>query len=111
MALPETFEWSQLTSDQSEILEAYFALSQEREPTSIGSGEILQWFRDRLLDVNYIGCRLTPATRRRSALQREQRGHHRVPPSDHRAPADPPRTHVTARVASVLLPAVTERVS
>lgn len=47
MALPETFEWSQLTSDQSEILEAYFALFREREPTSIGSGEILQWFRDR----------------------------------------------------------------
>ena len=47
MALPETFEWSQLTRDQSEILEAYFALFREREPTSIGSGEILQWFRDR----------------------------------------------------------------
>lgn len=47
MALPETFEWSQLTNDQSEILEAYFALFREREPTSIGSGEILQWFRDR----------------------------------------------------------------
>lgn len=47
MALPETFEWSQLTGDQSEILEAYFALFREREPTSIGSGEILQWFRDR----------------------------------------------------------------
>ena len=46
MALPETFEWSQLTGDQSEILEAYFALFREREPTSIGSGEILQWFRD-----------------------------------------------------------------
>lgn len=46
MALPESFEWSQLTSDQSEILEAYFALFREREPTSIGSGEILQWFRD-----------------------------------------------------------------
>ncbi|MDO9022849.1 MAG: hypothetical protein Q8S73_28770 [Deltaproteobacteria bacterium] len=47
MAVPETFEWSQLTRDQSEILEAYFALFREREPTSIGSGEILQWFRDR----------------------------------------------------------------
>ncbi len=47
MALPETFEWSQLTNDQSEILEAYFARFRERESTSIGSGEILQWFRDR----------------------------------------------------------------
>nr|MBK7070515.1 hypothetical protein [Deltaproteobacteria bacterium] len=36
-----------MTNDQSEILEAYFALFREREPTSIGSGEILQWFRDR----------------------------------------------------------------
>nr|MBK7069854.1 hypothetical protein [Deltaproteobacteria bacterium] len=41
MALPETFEWSQLTNDQSEILEAYFALFRGAEPTSIGSGEIL----------------------------------------------------------------------
>jgi hypothetical protein len=31
MAVPEPFEWSQLTRDQSEILEAYFALFRERE--------------------------------------------------------------------------------
>ena len=49
MAAPDTaaYDWSQLTSDRAEILEAYFALYQEREATSIGSGEITQWFRAR----------------------------------------------------------------
>ena len=41
------FDWSRLTSDHAEILEAYFALFRERDPTTIGSGEIVRWFRDR----------------------------------------------------------------
>ena len=40
------FDWSHLTSDHAEILEAYFALFRERDPTTIGSGEIVRWFRD-----------------------------------------------------------------
>ena len=46
MAAPDTAanDWSQLTSDRAEILEAYFALYQERDATSIGSGESTQWF-------------------------------------------------------------------
>jgi len=49
MAAPDTatYDWSQLTNDRAEILEAYFALFRERDPTTIGSGEIVQWFRDR----------------------------------------------------------------
>lgn len=39
------FDWRSLTSDRASILEAYFALFRERDPTTIGSGEIVQWFR------------------------------------------------------------------
>ena len=39
--------WDHLTDNHAAILEAYFSLYQEREPTTIGSGEILGWFRDR----------------------------------------------------------------
>lgn len=47
MAAPDTaaYDWSQLTEDRAEILEAYFALFRQREPTTIGSGEIVRWFR------------------------------------------------------------------
>lgn len=41
------FDWSSLTSDRAAILEAYFALFRERDPTTIGSGEIVRWFRER----------------------------------------------------------------
>jgi|JI10StandDraft_1071094.scaffolds.fasta_scaffold557260_1 hypothetical protein len=41
------FDWSRLTDDHAEILEAYFALFRERDPGTIGSGEIVRWFRDR----------------------------------------------------------------
>jgi hypothetical protein len=36
---------ARLTSDRAAILEAYFALFREQEPTTIGSGEIVRWFR------------------------------------------------------------------
>ncbi|MDX2088190.1 MAG: hypothetical protein SFX73_10075 [Kofleriaceae bacterium] len=39
------FDWSRLTSDRAAILEAYFALFREQEPTTIGSGEIVRWFQ------------------------------------------------------------------
>ena len=39
------FDWGRLTSDRAAILEAYFALFREQEPTTIGSGEIVRWFR------------------------------------------------------------------
>ncbi|MFO0606846.1 MAG: hypothetical protein U0324_26980 [Polyangiales bacterium] len=41
------FDWSRLTDDHAEILEAYFALFRERDPATIGSGEIVRWFRER----------------------------------------------------------------
>ena len=49
MAMPEptAFNWSHLTNDHAEILEAYFVLFREREPTTIGSGEVVRWFRER----------------------------------------------------------------
>ena len=49
MALPETptFDWSRLTDDSAEILESYFALFRERDPATIGSGEVVRWFRER----------------------------------------------------------------
>lgn len=49
MAEPESpaFDWSSLTSDRAEILESYFALFRERDPSTIGSGEIVRWFRER----------------------------------------------------------------
>lgn len=40
------FDWTSLTGDRAEILEAYFALYRERDPTTIGSGEITRWFRE-----------------------------------------------------------------
>ena len=47
MAEPQTdpIDWSHLTDLHAAILEAYFSLYQERDPTTIGSGEILHWFR------------------------------------------------------------------
>jgi len=39
------FDWGRLTSDRAAILEAYFALFREQEPTTIGSGEIVRWFQ------------------------------------------------------------------
>ena len=39
--------WNHMTDTRAEILEAYFSLYQTREPTTIGSGEILHWFRER----------------------------------------------------------------
>jgi len=47
MAVPKSpaFDWSSLTRDRAEILSAYFALFCELDPVSIGSGEIVQWFR------------------------------------------------------------------
>lgn len=49
MAQPESpaFDWSSLTRDRAEILSAYFALFCELDPASIGSGEIVRWFRER----------------------------------------------------------------
>ena len=44
---PHAFDWSRLTDDHAEILEAYFALFRARDPATIGSGEIVRWFRDR----------------------------------------------------------------
>lgn len=41
------FDWDHLTDHHASILEAYFALYQERDPRTIGSGEILRWFRER----------------------------------------------------------------
>lgn len=48
MVVPESpaFDWSSLTNDHAAILEAYFALFREQEPTTIGSGEIVRWFRE-----------------------------------------------------------------
>jgi hypothetical protein len=48
MVLPESpaFDWSHVTDDHAEILEAYFALFRERDPITIGSGEIVRWFRE-----------------------------------------------------------------
>jgi hypothetical protein len=48
MAVPEppAFDWSSLTRDRAEILSAYFALFCELDPASIGSGEIVRWFRE-----------------------------------------------------------------
>lgn len=40
------FDWTSLTNDRAGILEAYFALFRERDPTTIGSGEIVRWFRE-----------------------------------------------------------------
>ena len=47
MAEPESpvFDWSSLTRDRAEILSAYFALFCEQDPESIGSGEVVRWFR------------------------------------------------------------------
>lgn len=42
---PLPFDWSSLTSDCASILVAYFALFREHDPTTIGSGEIIRWFR------------------------------------------------------------------
>jgi hypothetical protein len=39
--------WNHMTDTRAEILEAYFSLYPTREPTTIGSGEILHWFRER----------------------------------------------------------------
>lgn len=39
--------WDHMTETRAEILEAYFSLYQTREPTTIGSGEILRWFGER----------------------------------------------------------------
>ena len=39
--------WNHMTDTRAEILEAYFSLYRTREPTTIGSGEILHWFRER----------------------------------------------------------------
>lgn len=39
------FDWSGLTRDRAEILAAYFALFCEQDPVTIGSGEIVRWFR------------------------------------------------------------------
>lgn len=49
MAEPKSpaFDRSSLTRDRAEILSAYFALFCELEPTTIGSGEIVRWFRER----------------------------------------------------------------
>lgn len=48
MAVPESpaFDWSSLTRDRAEILSAYFALFCELDAASIGSGEIVRWFRE-----------------------------------------------------------------
>ena len=40
-------DWAHLMETHAEILEAYFALRQEREATTIGTGEIVQWMRAR----------------------------------------------------------------
>ena len=39
-------DWNHVTDNNAAILEAYFSLYQTREPTTIGSGEILRWFRE-----------------------------------------------------------------
>lgn len=44
-AEPHPFDWSSLTRDRAEILSAYFALFCEQDPATIGSGEIVRWFR------------------------------------------------------------------
>ena len=44
---PSTIDWDHLTDNHAAILEAYFALYPTRDPSTIGSGEILRWFRDR----------------------------------------------------------------
>ena len=40
-------DWIHVNDNHAAILEAYFSLYQVREPTTIGSGEILRWFRER----------------------------------------------------------------
>jgi hypothetical protein len=50
MALAQTaspFDWAHVTEYHAAILEAYFALFQERDPATLGSGEIVAWFRAR----------------------------------------------------------------
>jgi hypothetical protein len=44
-AQSQPIDWTRLTDLEAGILEAYFSLFQEREPSTIGSGEILRWFR------------------------------------------------------------------
>ncbi len=39
-------DWNHLTDHPTVVLEAYFSLWQTREPSTIGSGEILRWFRE-----------------------------------------------------------------
>ena len=41
--------WDHLTDNDAAILEACFSLYQTREPTTIGSGEILRWFGEHSL--------------------------------------------------------------
>ncbi len=39
-------DWSILTEDRAAILESYFSLFQTQDPSTIGSGEIVHWFRE-----------------------------------------------------------------
>ncbi len=41
-----SIDWDHLTENHATILEANFALYQQRDPATLGSGEILRWFRE-----------------------------------------------------------------
>lgn len=60
-------DWAHFTGNHAEIMEAYFSLLQEREATTIGTGEIVQWMRAR---------RRTPPS---ESLIRTVLGHAQVP--------------------------------
>ena len=80
------FDWDHLTDHHASILEAYFALYQERDPATIGSGEILRWFRERAPSEALIRTVL-------AAVQAPRRGGGR-PALTTRADASPPLSTV-----------------
>ncbi len=44
---PAAIHWDHVTDNHAAILEVYFSLYQERDATTIGSGELLRWFAER----------------------------------------------------------------
>lgn len=87
-------DWDHLTDNHAAILEAYFALYPVRDPDTIGSGEILQWFRERERTPPSEALIRTVL----AAIQAPRRGGGR-PSNDSRAatPAAPPLPVVRAQ--------------
>jgi hypothetical protein len=83
---PLPFDWSSLTSDCASILVAYFALFREHDPTTIGSGEIIRWFRQQDRTAPSESLLRTVLT----AVGVPRRGEGRPPPRVARPSAPPP---------------------